>query len=618
MPLTWMHRSRSVLSFLVPNSRSLLHLMVVAAGMGAYSASTFAEDKSGETDPFVELRQRLDQLEQDNRELRAALKQRGTSSIEPLVGAVPPAPGELEPEETEDERRIGSVVQKYMRRLNAQPQAILPDDSAEDSAQDQKIAMLERDVGGLTKILNAPKAAFGSYGNDGLFFTSNDGNFKTHYGGVVQMDYIGMGPAKDVIPPSVHALQDSISFRRLRWRAEGTMYKHIDYVMEFDFALALQNNDPGNPANPMNGLQSTIVHGGSGIQSGNTNNVMQPTTIFVTFNDVPCLGHVRVGNQQDWFSMEHIESARFLDFMERAPIMDAFSGANNNGYTPGISAYNNTEDKRAGLQLGFYKNNVYDAGYTFDLGNAWTYGGRAIWTPYYDEETKGRYMVHTGLGSEYRTFNESLNPQNQGTNIRIRSRGDLRNTSSTLDPNYADTGNFFVQSQILVDPEIAIQLGPLLLRAEYCASWLQGARPFHSSAVDLGTVFMQGGYAEALYFLTGENRDYNKVSGVFNRVIPKNNANFSECKYGAWQVGARYDWIDLNSFGINGGQAQDGTLGLNWFLNPNLRIQVNYVLTHVNNAGPSGIVTTNGALVGSKFIGDGYINSVGTRLDWTF
>jgi hypothetical protein len=42
------------------------------------------------------------------------------------------------------------------------------------------------------------------------------------------------------------------------------------------------------------------------------------------------------------------------------------------------------------------------------------------------------------------------------------------------------------------------------------------------------------------------------------------------------------------------------------------------VLTHVNNAGPSGIVTTNGALVGSKFIGDGYINSVGTRLDWTF
>lgn len=618
MSVTRKSRSGGALCSLFANSRSLLRLLALSAGVGICSSVVFAEDKSGEIDPFVELRQRLDQLEQDNRELRAALKQQSTSAIEPLVGAIPPAPGEMEPEETEEERRIGSVVQKYMRRLNAQPQAILPDDSAGDSVQDEKIATLQRDVSGLAKLLTGPKTAFGSYGNDGLFFTSNDGNFKTHYGGVVQMDYIGMGPATDVIAPNIHALQDSVSLRRLRWRAEGTMYKYIDYVMEFDFALALQNNDPENPANPMNGLQSTIAHGGSGIQSGNTNNVMQPTTIFVTFNDVPCFGHVRVGNQQDWFSMEHIESARFQDFMERSPVMDAFAGPNNNGYTPGVSVFNTTDDKNAGLQLGFYKNNAYDAGYTFDLGNAWTYGGRAIWTPYYDEETKGRYMVHTGLGSEYRTFNESLNPANQGTNIRIRSRGDLRNVSSTLDPNYADTGNFFAQSQIVVDPEIAVQLGPLLLRAEYCANWLQGVRPFQTSAIDMGNVFMYGGYVEGLYFLTGENRDYNRVSGVFNRVIPKNNANFAECKYGAWQVGARYDWLNLNAPGINGGQAQDATFGVNWFLNPNLRFQVNYVLTHVNNAGPSGIVTTNGALVGSKFIGDGYINSVGTRIDWTF
>lgn len=170
---------------------------------------------------------------------------------------------------------------------------------------------------------------------------------------------------------------------------------------------------------------------------------MQPTTIFMTAKDIPVLGNIGVGNQQSWFSMEHIESARFLDFMERAPIMDAFSGANNNGYAPGVSVFNNTPDKNAGLQLGFYKNNVYDSGYAFDMGNAWTLGGRAIWTPYYDEETKGRCLVHTGFGSEYRTMNRSLSPQNNGTNIRIRSRGDLRNASSTLDPNYADNPREF-------------------------------------------------------------------------------------------------------------------------------------------------------------------------------
>ncbi len=61
--------------------------------------------------------------------------------------------------------------------------------------------------------------------------------------------------------------------------------------------------------------------------------------------------------------------------MERSPIMDAFNGPNNNGYTPGISVFNNTPDKNAGLQLGVYKNNAYDSGFTYDIGDAWMYGG---------------------------------------------------------------------------------------------------------------------------------------------------------------------------------------------------------------------------------------------------
>lgn len=603
---------RGMLRTVVSAARAAVLLGVISAGSAVTSQMAHADD------PLAELRARIEKLEQDNQDLRSALNQRATAVSDPLVSVVPPAPGEVDKEETEEERKIGSVVEKYLRRQAAQT-ATQPAPSSEDSVQDHKIAMLESNVGGLMNKLNAPRGATGTFGNDGLFFTSNDGNFKNHIGAVVQWDYVGMGPANNVIPPNGYALQDSVTARRLRLRGEGTMYQHFDYVFECDFALAIQNYDTFNGGNSFSGLQGTTAHGGSGLQGGNTGGIFQPTTIFMTAKDVPVLGNVRVGNQQSWFSMEHIESARFLDFMERAPIMDAFSGANNNGYAPGISAFNNTPDKNAGLQMGFYKNNVYDGGFAFDLGNAWTYGGRAIWTPYYDEESKGRYLVHTGIGSEYRTFNQSLNSQNNGTNIRLRSRGDLRNASSTLDPNYADTGNFFATSQVLVDPELVVQLGPLLLRTEYCASWLQGARPFQGSAISLGdNVFMYGGYAEALYFLTGENRDYNRVSGVFNRVIPKNNANFSEGKYGAWQVGARYDWLNLNSPGINGGKSQNVTFGINWFLNPNLRFQANYVLGYVDNLGPSGIVATNGALVGSKFIGDGMIQSVGTRMDWTY
>lgn len=466
-------------------------------------------------------------------------------------------------------------------------------------------------------VFGSDYSATGDFGSEGLTFVSRDGNFKGHVGGVVQMDAIGFGFVGDGITsvPGGAGTQPSVEFRRLRFRFEGTMYDWIDYVYESDYALALQNTDQLNGAAQNLGLRSFPP--GVGVQAGNTINVIQPTTIFMTFKQIPILGNIRVGNQQDWISLDHIESARFLDFMERATIMDAFNGANNNGYTPGISAFNNTEDKNAGFQIGVYKNNVYDSGFTYDIGNAWTYGGRVIWTPYYDEESKGRYLIHTGLGSEYRTFNKNVSGTTGFDNVRVRSRGVLRNAASTLDPNFADTGNFYAASQTLINPEIAINWGPLLIQGEYSASWFYGVKPAQNVATDLGTLFMQGGYVQTLYFLTGENRNYNRQSGVFGRVIPNENAHPSR-SWGAWQVGARYDWLDLNSGIVSGGREQDLTLGLNWFLNPNARFQLNYVLTWVNNAPPTTFPGTIGALNGARFVGDGVINSFGGRMDFTF
>jgi phosphate-selective porin OprO/OprP len=464
-----------------------------------------------------------------------------------------------------------------------------------------------------------PKGASGSYGNDGLTFVSKNGDFKTHFGGVAQLDIIGFGGGlKGIAVPGGAGTQPSVEFRRLRMRADGTMYNYIDWVMEFDFALSLQNVDQANAAAKATGLRSFPT--GTGVQGGNTINVIQPTTIFLTFKEIPIFQNVRVGNQQDWFSLEHIESARFQDFMERSPLMDAYAGANNNGYAPGISTFGNTEDQRAGFQMGAYKNNVYDSGFTYSIGDAWTYGARGIWTPYYDEESKGRYLLHTGLGAEYRTFVTNVNGTTGFDNIRVRSRGDLRNAASTLDPNYADTGNFYAQSQFLFNPEIAFQWGPLLVQSEFIASNFYGAKPAKNVAANLGTVYTQGGYVETLYFLTGENRVYNRQQGVFGRVVPKENWDPCKGTWGAWQVGARYDWLDLNKPGtaFQGGNSQDVTFGLNWFLNPNARFQVNYVVSWVNNTAGVSFPGTTGALNGSKFTGDGTIQSFGGRMDFNF
>ena len=87
------------------------------------------------------------------------------------------------------------------------------------------------------------------------------------------------------------------------------MYETIDWVSESDFALALQNVDQLNAAAQSTGLRSFPT--GVGVQAGNTINVIQPTTIFMTFKEIPVVGDVRVGNQQDWFSLEHIQMPGF-------------------------------------------------------------------------------------------------------------------------------------------------------------------------------------------------------------------------------------------------------------------------------------------------------------------
>jgi len=171
----------------------------------------------------------------------------------------------------------------------------------------------------------------------------------------------------------------------------------------------------------------------------------------------------------------------------------------------------------------------------------------------------------------------------------------------------------------MVGGEFAVNWGPWLFQGEYVGGWFYGARPAKNVNVSLGSVFLEGGYAEVLYFLTGENRVYIRQSGVFGRTIPNENFNFKKGTWGAWQIGVRYSTLNLNSGALlNGGNASDMTVGLNWFLNPNARLQFNYVLTWLNNAPPVTFPGTIGALNGARFVGDGSISTFGSRMDFTY
>ncbi|MBX3436046.1 MAG: hypothetical protein KF861_01040 [Planctomycetaceae bacterium] len=334
------------------------------------------------------------------------------------------------------------------------------------------------------------------------------------------------------------------------------MYEFIDFACEYDF-VNTGNVDPGITPPP----------------EGSTFSVPAITDMWVNFKQVPLVGNVKVGQFKDPIGFDHLHSSRYLNFLERSFHQDAFNGAFNNGFSPGVMIWDTFDDQHGTWATGVFKNvqNIFAWGMGDGEYN-WT--SRATYLLLYDEQCHGANLIHVGLAGSIRDPNEGL--------VQYRSRGSLRNgPPGPLNPVFVNTGAFAAETEQLLVAEFSAQRGPLLVNAEYEANWNQNAVGNGVSSVlgaPLGTVFFRGWYVETLYFLTGEHRDYDRTAGVYGRVIPHKNFHWGRSA-GAWQVGARYSQLDLQDAGIDGGFLQDVTLGLNWFLNPNMKLQWNYVYT---------------------------------------
>jgi phosphate-selective porin OprO/OprP len=416
------------------------------------------------------------------------------------------------------------------------------------------------DTGASTPVPQFEKVPLKDYWKSGLRFESEDKDFSLFVGGRFQFDTVGYATTRDIRSniPGTNALEDGVSFRRMRLDMGGTIYTNIDFYAQVDFA---------------NGL---ILTNGT-TRTGN--NATYPTDMWVTFKDLPLVGNIRVGNQKMLYSFEHLTSSRFLTFLERSLGFDAFAEGQNNGFEPGITAFDNYADKRGTWGVGLFKNTRSPFGWNVGA-NELEVNGRVTYLPVYEDG--GCFLVHVGLGAATKDLDDGQ--------ARFRARLDARNSPSALSPLIADTGNFNGRNQQILVPEFAMVKGPFSLQAEYYASWVNDVDLGTAAAPNpKGTVFFQSAYAEAAFFLTGEHREYNREAGTFGRVVPKERLSWTRSGFtgcGAWQVAARYSYLNLS--GANGNVVHDMTLGLNWFMNPNMKVQWNYFLADRETSGPVG------------------------------
>ncbi|MEO5355622.1 MAG: porin, partial [Magnetococcus sp. XQGC-1] len=100
-----------------------------------------------------------------------------------------------------------------------------------------------------------------------------------------------------------------------------------------------------------------------------------------------------------------------------------------------------------------------------------------------------------------------------------------------------------------------------------------------------------------------DSRPYDLSSAEFGPVHPSD-------KLGAFELALRYSTLDLNDeqASIKGGEADNITVALNWYVNNNIILRANYI--RVNN-------DANATKKG-KFEGDDDLNVYGARIEYLF
>jgi phosphate-selective porin OprO/OprP len=372
----------------------------------------------------------------------------------------------------------------------------------------------------LTALEKANGEALRVFWKDGLRFESADKRYKLKLGGRMHYDVAFFDPDDDTkaaVESGSTRIEDGSEIRRGRIEVGGEVGDRVDWASSVDFG------------------------------GGSTN----LRNIYVGLRGLPFGSSVRAGQFKEPYGLEQITSSNNILFLERS-LMNTFVPA----FNAGVMLFGAPAKERLTWSAGLFRTGT-DSGEVSRGDGEWAATARVTGLPFYDEE--GDDYVHLGLSASHRS------PTDDEVTFSAKPEANLA-------PAYVAASALPAETVDLVGAEAAWVRGPLTISGEYTTAMIEAPS---SGAAEPD---FSGYYVQASWFLTGESRPYRKASGCFDAIKPRENAFGKDHGLGAWEVAARISAIDLVDETIDEGELSDVTLGVNWYLNPNTRFLVDYVL----------------------------------------
>lgn len=422
---------------------------------------------------------------------------------------------------------------------------------------DQKIRVLDRknelaEEAAATKkketpIVNASEKGFG--------FKSADGAFEIKLRGLIQADYryFNQGFAGTGINTTNNQAVDGFLLRRIRPTIEGTLFDKYDFRFTPEF-----------------GENKTTVN--SGIVDA-----------YVDARFTPWF-QVRAGKFKPYVALERLQSGADLKFVERSYVSNALLPNRDLG----ASIHGDVWGNKLTYALGIF-NGVVDGGdatTSADSNQDKDYAARIFTTPFKDD-ANALSGLGFGIAATYGNVRGTATATNLATGYKTNGQQNFFQYAAT---SIADG------KRIRWAPQAYYYYGPLGVIAEYA----QVSQEISNSGVGRKTVDHDAWQIAASYLLTGEDAS-------FKGVKPKRNFDIDSGNWGAWELVARYSELNLdedtfknaantafaNTYAnrtTSAKSAHSWTAGVNWYLNPEVKLALDYEQTSFEGGG-GGTVT---------------------------